>query len=423
MYRQRLTGYRIVRSFVLGVYLLILMLMTADLARVTVGTVSYIPAYSALSIVLGLAQGVLLLTAAQGVYFGPGATLGTYGKELRRRRGHEALFSFFVALVVVVIVYSTLINPAAVGYVTDFAGNTVPSTRVGMNLIALILGLLAFFLAYPVALLLRGASKVQEEKLRASIGFLGVGWGAVSGLYILTEVYMWTYGVDYLGPLYLANAIIFYLIIRNFRRSAALSGFVEHHPPAYQEAPGAPTPGMSEAAESIAGKKVLYEVDPAVPYESNLRATLEDLAWGGHAIYVFTPKASPLHGALTGGTSLKFFLKTSTVSYMKVSEDTNEVLVPQSDTAILLDVADKTLSSNKGKVVFVFDSVSELLLMAGIEKTYKFLKQFLEVLSDPRVTGLFVFIKRAHDSKDENLLRGIFPSHYVVDSEGARLVK
>ena len=108
---------------------------------------------------------------------------------------------------------------------------------------------------------------------------------------------------------------------------------------------------------------------------------------------------------------------------MKVSEDTNEVLVPQSDTAILLDVADKTLSSNKGKVVFVFDSVSELLLMAGIEKTYKFLKQFLEVLSDPRVTGLFVFIKRAHDSKDENLLRGIFPSHYVVDSEGARLVK
>jgi hypothetical protein len=176
-------------------------------------------------------------------------------------------------------------------------------------------------------------------------------------------------------------------------------------------------------AESIVGKKVLYEVVPTIPYEVTLRKTLEDLAREGHAVYVYTPRSSPLHNALKGTTGVKFFLTTSDVSYMKVGEDANESLIPRSDTAILMDAANKTLGSSKGNVVFVFDSVSELLLMNGIEKTYKFLKQFLELLHMPRATGIFLFIGGAHQAKEANLLRGIFPNHFVEDAKGPRLTK
>jgi hypothetical protein len=174
---------------------------------------------------------------------------------------------------------------------------------------------------------------------------------------------------------------------------------------------------------SVAGKKMLYEVDPTIPYEATIRKTLEELTAMGNAVYVFTPKSSPLHKALTGTTGMKFFLTTSGVSNVKMAEGDSEVLVPQSDTPILLNVANKTLTSRQGDVVFVFDNISELILMNGVEKTYKFLKQFLELLQEPRATGIFLFIGGAQQAKEVNLLRGIFPNHFVEDAQGARLTK
>ncbi|MDE1854285.1 MAG: hypothetical protein KGI38_11150 [Thaumarchaeota archaeon] len=403
--------------------MLIFFLMLLDLARVTVGTEAIIPIYSALSIVLGLLQGVLLLAAAQGIYFGAATTLRSFPGELAKHKVHAVVFLAFTALAAVVVLFFTVVQPPPAVEATDFAGNSVPSMFVSPSLFALVVGIFVFFLAYPTTLMLVSASKVEDKKLRRSIIGLGFGWAVVSGLYVLTETYSWTYGVDATGMMYAADAVIFYAVIRNFRRSASLAGFVEERVAAQSQGAPRPQAGLSPLAESLAGKKVLYEVDPTVPYEATLGKTLEELAWVGNAVFVFTPKASPLHDALSGGTGIKFFLTTSGVSYMKVAEDTREVLIPQSDTAIFLDVADKTLASRRGKVVVVFDNVSELLLMAGIEKTYKFLKQFLELLNEPTATGFFIFIKSAHEPKDINLLKGIFPNHFVEDAAGPRLVK
>jgi hypothetical protein len=424
VYRQRLTSYQIVRSLVLSIYGLIVILMVLDLLRATVFTLADIPAYSSLTIVLGLAQAVLLLAAAQAIYFSPGVTFGGFPRELTKRRGHLALFVFFLALVVFTVLFAIVIQPAKPTYATDFAGNVVPAGAVAENLIAIVFGLYAFFLAYPTALMLAAARRVAEVRLRQSLYGLGLGWATVSLLYVATETYLWATDVDFTALMYLANAVIFYAIIRNFRRSASLAGFVAKatSPPEQPQIhPG--LPAVSSLTESIAGKKMLYEVDPTVAYEATLRKYLEELAWEAHAVFVFTPRSSPLHDSLKGATSVKFFLTTAGVNYMKVAEDTSEVLIPQSDTAIFLDLADKTLKSNKGNVVFVFDSVSELLLMNGIEKTYKFLKQFLELLHEPRSTGVFLFVRGAHEPKETNLLRGIFPNHFVEDAQGPRIVK
>ena len=404
-------------------YILISLLMVLDLLRVTVGTEAFIPAYSTASIVLGLLQGVLLLAAAQGIYFSPSATFRSFPRELAKHRGHAALFGFFIAFVALIVIYSAAIRPTQAGEVTDFSGNVVPTVTVGPNLIALVVGIYIFFLAYPTTLMLLGASKVEDNRMKRSIYGLGVGWAAVSGLYVLTAIIMWNGVVDATGIVYPANAAIFFVIIRNFRRSASLSGFVEGSQahPTREEAK--PSLGMSALTQSLSGKKILYEVDPALPYETTLRQTLEEFAWESHAIFVFTPRASPLHRALTGGTGIKLFLSTGSVSYMTVAEDTHDMLIPHNNTAVFLDAADKILASNPGKVLFVFDNVSDLLLMVGLEKTYKFLKQFLELLHEPRATAFFIFIRKANEPREVNLLKGIFPNHFIEDAEGPRLVK
>ena len=421
IYRQRLTAYHIVRSFVLGVYVLITLMMLLDLYRVTFGTLNFIPAFAGVSFGLGLLQSIFLLAAAQVVYLSPTASYRSFGSVLAEHLGHAAVLAAFIALVIFSEVYAMLVSPVTSGFITDFAGNQVPSMLVGANLIPLVIGLIAFFLIYPTVLMLFASSKIGERRLRSSITGLALGWAAVSSIYVFAEIYAWDLRADVTGFMYLVNSVIFYVVIRNFRRSASLAGFVERRAP--EPSRGTAQKGLSPLTGALAGKKLLYEVDPSLSYDRTLRQTLEELAWEGRAVFVFTPKSSPLHNTLVGGTGLKFFLSTPGVSYVRVSEETSEVLIPQNDTAVILDVADKTLGSKEGKVVFVFDSVTDMLLSTGLEKTYKFLKQFLEILHEPRSTGFFIFIKGAHGDREVNLLRGIFPNIYREDEEGARVIK
>jgi hypothetical protein len=424
VYRLRLTAYQMVRSAVLGVYGLIVILMLIDLVRDTVGTSAYIMYYAPLSTLLGVMQAILLLAAAQGIYLSPSLTIRRYLGEVQKHRGHFAVLLLFVVMAVAATVYEVLGAPYSSGIATDFAGNSVAAMMVDVRLPALVYGLLFVFLVYPAALLLAGAAKVEDQKLRRSIFGVVGGWSAVSVLYVISATSIWLYGFDFAGVMYLANAVIFYVALRNFRRSAAFAGVTLP----LRGAPSGtgtvqPARTLTALTQSLEGKKVLYEVDPAVPYETTLGQTLEELAWADHAVFVITPKGSPLRGALSGGTGLKFFLTAGDVSYMKVVEDTPDVLIPESDTAIFLEVIDKTLASRKGKAVLVLDSISGLLVLIGIERTYKFLKHVVELTSDERVTALFIFLKRAHESRDENLLRALFATHFLEDADGARLVR
>jgi hypothetical protein len=411
-----------VRSVVLGVYGLIVLLMLLDLARVTVGNGAFLTYYATLSTLLGALQGTFLLAAAQGIYLGSALTIRRFPRELAKRRGHLAVLLFFIGVAAVAAAYEALATPYSSITATDFAGNPVVATMADVRLLLFVYALLFVFLVYPASLLLSGASKVEDQKLRRGIFGVVWGWSAVSLLYVTSITLIWLWAFDLTGLMYLANSVVFYVALRNFRRSAAYAGVTQPESDS-PEAKGEQARTLTALARSLEGKKVLYEVDPSVPYERALGQTLEELAWAGHAVFVITPKGSPLRSALSGGTGLKFFLTAGDVSYMKVIEDSPDVLVPESDTAIFLEVMDKTLAARKGKVVFVFDSISGLLVLVGIERTYKFLKQVLELTSNERATALFIFLKRAHESKDENLLRGLFATHFLEDAEGARLVR
>ena len=126
VYRQRLTTYHLVRSFVLGVYALITVMMLLDFYRVLIADLGFIPAFVGVSTGLGLLQGVFLLAAAQAVYLSPTATYRNFGSVLRKHLGHAALLVAFIALAAFADAYVALISPLPSGYIADYVGNSVP---------------------------------------------------------------------------------------------------------------------------------------------------------------------------------------------------------------------------------------------------------------------------------------------------------
>jgi hypothetical protein len=111
---------------------------------------------------------------------------------------------------------------------------------------------------------------------------------------------------------------------------------------------------------------------------------------------------------------------TRKVSYPKAGERPDEVLVPSTDQSVLLNVLDKAITSNPDlKFGVVFDSISDLILLSGLETTYKFLKQANEMLSTHHVTALFLMTAGAHSEREENVVKSLYSN--IVGFENGQL--
>ena len=100
---------------------------------------------------------------------------------------------------------------------------------------------------------------------------------------------------------------------------------------------------------------------------------------------------------------------TTKVSYPKPGDKPTEVLVPSGDQSVLLNVLDKTITSNPSlKFGLVFDSVTDLILSSGIQTTYKFLKQTIEMASSHSVTAVFLLTSGAHNEKEVSIIKTLF---------------
>ena len=177
---------------------------------------------------------------------------------------------------------------------------------------------------------------------------------------------------------------------------------------------------IGEDPSFLLGKSFLLEVDPSSPYEKSVSDFADELSKRGCTVFVFTHKSSPTYKLLSNDPALKFFISTTAVSYPKKTDQQNEVLVPQNDSAICLDMISKTIDTAGGNcVVFVFDSVSDMLVTSGFETTYKFLKSANEVLADVNVTSLFLATRGIHDSKVIATIRSLFPNHLAGGPDGS----
>jgi hypothetical protein len=159
----------------------------------------------------------------------------------------------------------------------------------------------------------------------------------------------------------------------------------------------------------VLGKEFLLEVDPSVKYEESIRDLALELGTKQYLLFVFTSRGSPVYNSLSGMENVRFFTMTTRVSYPKPGDLPTEVLVPANDQSVLLNVIDKAITTNPDlKFGLVFDSITDLILSAGLETTYKFLKQAIEMASSHAITAIFLFTSGAHTGREESIIRNLF---------------
>jgi hypothetical protein len=419
LYSHRLTSYRIARSALLSVYVLIVLLMLLDFYRVGFGTMQFIAFYFPLSSALGLSQACLLVAAGVGMYARPSGTLRSFASDIVARPRLLLLFSAFVALSAIAVLFSVLLPTGHVTTVVDFASNTAFAAKVSQSFDAAFGLLYLFFILLPVTLMLVASRKVADPRLKASMQALAVVWGVVSLNFVVSDASKWLLGFDYSGFMYLSNAVIFGFAVSRFARAAALAGFVKAGDGAQE---GIKPDSGGSATETVSSMgNVLLIVDPASSFEAGVSQIVDRLLAGQNSVFLFTASGSRLDRLQLKG--VRKYLMTSKVSFVKPTEDPAKVLLPE-DSAILLDTIEKTYTGAKGgAVAIVFDSLSDVLMTRGFENTYKFLKQAIELGSLPNVSAYYLILKNAHDQKTTNVLEAQFSSHMVVDDAGLRTVR
>jgi hypothetical protein len=168
---------------------------------------------------------------------------------------------------------------------------------------------------------------------------------------------------------------------------------------------------------------MLLEADPSVNYERAVKDFALEMVASGRLVFAFTSRGSPVYLLLKDIPGLRFFILSET-SYPKPGGSSLEVMVPRGDHAVLLNVMDETISGNsKQPKAIVFDNVSSLILDAGLQESYKFLRQVNEILSRGDVISVFLILSKAHDEKSMNLIKNLYSGHLAYDAEGLHVMK
>jgi len=175
--------------------------------------------------------------------------------------------------------------------------------------------------------------------------------------------------------------------------------------------------------QQMAGRKILLEFDPASHFERVIQDFVTEALANIESTFVFTRRGSIIHSFLGAQKAVKFLCLTQQVNVPRQLSE-NETLVPSNDQSLMLAVLDQTLKTHPDdKVSMVFDSLSDLVLSFGFEKTYNFVKYSIEILSSPRITALFLLNQTAHDLNVSSSLRGLFSHQIIIGKDGIHAIK
>jgi hypothetical protein len=167
----------------------------------------------------------------------------------------------------------------------------------------------------------------------------------------------------------------------------------------------------------------LLEADPSVNYERAVKEFALEMISNGRTVFAFTSKGSPVYLLLREIPDLRLFVLSES-SYPKPASGSLEVMVPRGDFGVLLNVIDETVSRNPGQAkALIFDNVSSLILDAGFQESYKFLREVNEILSHGNIVSIFLVLSKAHDEKLMNLVKRLYSGHLTYDASGLHFTK
>ncbi len=425
VYLQNTTIYREVKSLLLYVHILFEGVLIVELLRNFYSSAFFMFIYTDFGTSFIIWDVLLLTVVAAAVYLRPKGT-GVVGlfQSIFEKRQVAIPLSIFFAFIVFADAYLFIFNPYTLIRVENIAGLTLVSSAFEPGYLLVVFTILMLFAVFSLTLFLLARSRSKDPLVRRALLILPIVWVSIGIDLLIFNGYLLLQGVDAVGIGYIIAAIAFGVTAAIFRRASLLSGFFETAVVPYVAAPTHTfTKSLGIPQESLAGKIFLFEVDPAFNYERGVRDFVAEMLSDNAAVFAFTWKASPIYNALSS-LGVRFYILSSNVSYPKATESEQEILVPQNDHAILLDLLQKTISSNNaGNVGIIFDNISDMILSSNLESSYKFIKQANEIMSGSKLTALFLFTFGAHDEKTLNLIRSLFANHLTQTPTGPKLTR
>jgi len=328
-----------------------------------------------------------------------------------------------------------------VGGTTEFTLASLYKAPYGLPLIETIIALMGVMASFPIYLFLHGAGITEDRVIKIKSYLMSIGMVVASGAYSIevTGAIPYTYMPVYrpmifvgafvmyfsfmtpkwlekkfVGPTPMSEKLVKSFIDEFFVNEGASSTRVRQH--AFSK-----TFGLNH--QQMVGRRILLEFDPMSHYEKAIRDFATEALANVEPVVIFTRRGSAIHSSLREQKSVKFFCLTQQISVPKEFSE-NEMLLPSNDTSLMLDVFDKTLKAQpQGAINVVFDSLSDLVLSVGFEKTYRFMRYAVEMLASPRNTVLFLLNQTAHDPKVTSSLRGLFSNQISFGKEGIQTVK
>jgi hypothetical protein len=428
IYRQKITAYRYTKGLLLAVHLLFAGVIIFEFLRTAFLSTAFIQTYTIGGTSLVLADVVLLTLLAVTVYLVPsGIGNKTIVRLLWENKVHAVLFAAYTAFIAYAGTYLVVEQPFTSTKVPSVTGAQVPITVFTQYYLLLLLGVLAVFILYPSAMLVFAARKVKDPSVSRVLNILPIIWSGIGVDLLFFNGYLLASNFDATPFGYLIASVAFGVSALVFRRASLLTAFFEPARPTGTVTAEFPfTQRLGVPPDFLKGRTFLLETDPSVAYEQAVTDFGRQSLSNNHTVYVFTAKGSPIYNALQKVGGVRFYILSAKVTYPKPEEnEPSQILIPSNDQAVFLDLIDKTISaaSAPAQVALVFDSISDMILSAGFEDTYKFVKQVNETIGNGRTAALFLMTLGAHDEKVVSFVRSLFPTQLIDDASGLRMTR
>jgi len=350
--------------------------------------------------------------------------------------------SFACSLAITFIVWA--FNPSVAGVIsgtTEFTLTSTYKSPYGLPLVETVLALMGVMAIYPAYLFFHILKSTKERGIKIKSLLMGIGLLIATVAYAIevTDAISYLYMPIYRPMIFVGIFILIFgynmpkMIERKLTghiledeesvKSFVEKFFVEPVAPSIRAQPHALSKTLGLNHQLMVGKKILLEFDPASHYEKVIQDFVTEALANVEPTFIFTRRGSGIHSFLSAQKAVKFLCLTQQVTVPREFSE-NEMLLPSNDTSLMLAALDQTLKAHPDdKISMVFDSLSDLVLSFGFEKTYNFVKYSMDMLSSPRITVLFLLNQTAHDPQVSSSLRGLFSNQVSIGKVGIQTVK
>jgi len=150
----------------------------------------------------------------------------------------------------------------------------------------------------------------------------------------------------------------------------------------------------------LAGRIILLEFDSSIPYERAIRDFILEGRAHSEVPIVVTHSSSAIHKSLDDETGID--------------------LVPFTLPLLL----SRTLEPyGERDICFVFDSLSDLILSAGFQSAYSFIRGTLPLLAKNSATAIFLINPTSHVLTEVQSIRNLFSNQLAIDERGLKIVR